>query len=138
MKHRKPITLKEQKLHQLQLNEGVMATMTAAIADLMKNPKVRAAVKDMSDKFIQHIKEKGLEEYNNFTQLSDEEKKKYVEEFFNRASKTYEDVNIPGTENVGKEKGVPMKGKEVFDLAGFGKRISEPVSRFFSKRNKEI
>jgi hypothetical protein len=138
MKRRKRITLKEQKLHELQLNEGVMATMTALVTDLMRNPKVKAAVKDMSDKFIKHIKEKGMDEYNKFATLSEEEKKKYVEEFFNRAAETYQDVDIPGTENVGKEKGKPMKGKEVFDLASFGKRISDPVSKFFSKRQKEI
>ena len=138
MKHRKPITLREQRIHQLQLNESIMATMTAAIADLMKNPKVRKAMKDMSDKFIKHVKEKGLDEYNKFRDLPDDEKKKYVEDFFNRASESYEDVNIPGTENIGQEKGVQMKGKEVFDLSSFGKRISEPVSKFFSRRDKEI
>ena len=57
-----------------------------------------------------------------------------MENFFNKASETYQDVDIPGTENVGKEKGVPMKGKEVFDLSSFGKRISTPVSKFFSKK----
>ena len=115
-----------------------MATMSAAIAELMRNPKVRKAMKEMSDKFITHVKEKGLDEYNKFRDLPDEEKKKYVEDFFDRASETYQDVDIPGTENVGKEKGVPMKGKEVFDLSSFGKRISEPISKFFSRREKEI
>tara|TARA_R110001583_G_scaffold78667_2_gene213086 strand:+ start:1928 stop:2335 length:408 start_codon:yes stop_codon:yes gene_type:complete len=134
MKHRNKLTLREQRKQELQLNESVMATMTAAIADLMKNPKVRKAVKEMSSKFMAQLKEKGVDEYNKFKDLPDEEKKSYVENFFNKASETYQDVDIPGTENVGKEKGVPMKGKEVFDLSSFGKRISTPVSKFFSKK----
>ena len=59
-----------------------MATMTAAIADLMKNPKVRKAVKEMSSKFMAQLKEKGVDEYNKFKDLPDEEKKSYVEKLF--------------------------------------------------------